>query len=114
MQITPTESAAEEVSFEWSNRNISSTDSKIKTEISDSIKYKGWCEKACWIVDERMKQKKKTPKPNALVTRNLTEDADSKSLKNPATKRFCPDIVGQFSVKTLMSIILSLKIQFAM
>ena len=41
MQITPTESAAEEVSFEWSNRNISSTDSKIKTEISDSIKYKG-------------------------------------------------------------------------
>ena len=61
MQITPTESAAEEVSFEWSNRNISSTDSKIKTEISDSIKYKGWCEKACWIVDERMKQKKKKP-----------------------------------------------------
>ena len=58
MQISPTESAAEEVSFEWSNRKISSTDSKIKTEISDSIKYKGWCEKACWIVDERMKQKK--------------------------------------------------------
>ena len=41
MQISPTESAAEEVSFEWSNRKISSTDSKIKTEISDSIKYKG-------------------------------------------------------------------------
>ena len=30
MQITPTESAAEEVSFEWSNRKISSTDSKLK------------------------------------------------------------------------------------
>ena len=59
MQITPTESAAEEVSFEWSNRNISSTDSEIKTEIRHSIIYKGWCEKACWIVDERMKQKKK-------------------------------------------------------
>ena len=61
-----------------------------------------------------MKQKKKPSKPNALVTRNLTEDTDSKSLKRSATKRFCPDIVGQFSVKTLVSIILSLKIQFAM
>ena len=114
MQITPTESAAEEVSFEWSNRKISSTDSKIKTEISHSIIYKGWCEKACWIVDERMKQKKKTSKPNALVTRNLTKDADSKFLKKSATKRFCPDFVGQFSVKTLVSIILSSKIQIAM
>ena len=57
MQITPTESVAEEVSFEWSNRKISS----IKTEIRHSIIYKGWCEKVCWIVDERMKQKKKNP-----------------------------------------------------
>lgn len=54
---------------------------------------------------------KKSSKPNVLETRNLTEDADSKSLKKSATKRFCPDIVGQFSVKTLESTILSLKIR---
>jgi len=40
-QIVPCESAAEEVSFEWSHHRILSTDSKVRTTINVSITDSG-------------------------------------------------------------------------
>ena len=40
-QIVSRESTAEEVSFEWSHRRISTTDSKVRTSLRDSFFYPG-------------------------------------------------------------------------
>ena len=39
--IVPCESTADEVSFEWSHHGISSTDSKVRTTLRDSISHSG-------------------------------------------------------------------------
>ena len=87
---------------------------KLKLKSAILSFTKGDVKRYVGLLMKEWSKKKKPSKPNALVTRNLTKDADSKFLKKSATKRFCPDFVGQFSVKTLVSIILSSKIQIAM